>query len=278
MENKKSFKRTYPADAANIFVRNLLCDVSEELGGFSEKDWDRTLKFFDHKCAYTGVSLSKKKIVQDHLIPHNREACGLNLYGNIVPTTKEANGAKSSKDYKDFILNNTSILGDLDESIRKQRIAKIEEFVVQSKYKVKINCIQSDLSEYAKSHYDSIQRQATDCKEEIAAHIAYEDQAITESINSNYKTVEEKIKLWASKPYTNVHKIIAMVVSDENMSRDDLVDKINKRNLSKNASVAVSSLMTNAGNSYGQVFQEENGCIRFFSKIRSLVESFNWEI
>lgn len=278
MENKKSFKRTYSADAANIFVRNLLCDVSEELGGFSEKDWSNTLRFFDHKCAYTGVSLSKKKIVQDHLIPHNREACGLNLYGNIVPTTKEANGAKSSKDYKDFILNNTSILGDLDESIRKQRIAKIEEFVAQSKYKEKINCIQSNLSEYAKSHYDSIQKQAKACKDKIASCIDYEDQAVIESINSNYKTIEDRINLWASKPYTNVHKIIALAASDEKMSRDDLVDKINKRNLSKNAYGAISSLMTNAGNCYGQVFQEENGFIRFCPQIKSKIDSFDWKI
>lgn len=41
MENKNSMKRTFPADAANIFVRNLLCDMSEELGGFKEHDWKK---------------------------------------------------------------------------------------------------------------------------------------------------------------------------------------------------------------------------------------------
>ena len=48
MKNKNSFKRTNPADAANIFVRNLLCDLSEELGGFSEKEWKKTLKYFNN--------------------------------------------------------------------------------------------------------------------------------------------------------------------------------------------------------------------------------------
>lgn len=32
---KKSKNRTNAADAANIFIRNLLCNISEELGGFS---------------------------------------------------------------------------------------------------------------------------------------------------------------------------------------------------------------------------------------------------
>jgi hypothetical protein len=278
MENKKSFKRTYSADAANIFVRNILCEVSEELGGFSEKDWSKTLKFFDHKCAYTGVSLSKKKIVQDHLIPHNREACGLNLYGNIVPTTKEANGAKSSKDYKDFILNNTSILGDLDESIRKQRIAKIEEFVAQSKYSKIHNSVKDKLVEYTQQQYKIIQDKANNCIVEIASFIDFSETEITESINFHYNNIEEKIELWASKPYTNVHKIIALVVSNNNMSRDELVDKVSKNTLSKNAYGAISSLMTNAGNCYGQVFQEENGFIRFCPQVKSKIDSYNWEI
>lgn len=33
---KKSKNRTNAADAANIFIRNLLCNISEELGGFSD--------------------------------------------------------------------------------------------------------------------------------------------------------------------------------------------------------------------------------------------------
>ena len=134
MENKNSMKRTFPADAANIFVRNLLCDMSEELGGFKEHDWKKTLKYFDKRCAYTGIKLSEKKTVIDHLIAHNRQECGLHLYGNLIPATREANAAKSNKTFEDFLTNNTSILGDLDIDIRRERIAKIKEFQTISGY------------------------------------------------------------------------------------------------------------------------------------------------
>ena len=43
-----------PGDAANAFVRVLLRDAGELVGGLSESEWENTLKYFDHRCAYTG--------------------------------------------------------------------------------------------------------------------------------------------------------------------------------------------------------------------------------
>ena len=102
-----TIKRTNPGDAANIFVRCMLSDISDLLGGFSKEDLEKTVEYFDYKCPYTGEDISVEfktgKWVLDHLIPHNRESVGLNLYGNIIVTTKNTNAAKAAKYFEDFI-------------------------------------------------------------------------------------------------------------------------------------------------------------------------------
>ena len=40
-----TIKRTNPGDAANIFVRCMLSDLSDMLGGCSKEDIDKTIKF-----------------------------------------------------------------------------------------------------------------------------------------------------------------------------------------------------------------------------------------
>ena len=88
----ETIKRTNPADVANIFVRCMLSDISDLLGGFTKADLDFTVKYFDYKCPYTGEDISVEyetgRWVLDHLIPHNRDSVGLNLLGNIIVTTK----------------------------------------------------------------------------------------------------------------------------------------------------------------------------------------------
>ena len=102
-----TIKRTNPGDVANLFVRCMLSDISDMLGGFSEEELKKTVEYFDYKCPYTGQDISVEfhtdKWVLDHLIPHNRESCGLNLYGNIIVTTREINSKKAAKSFEDFI-------------------------------------------------------------------------------------------------------------------------------------------------------------------------------
>jgi hypothetical protein len=138
--SSKTNKRTNPADVANLFIRNFLCDISERLGGYTKSDEEKTLEFFDYKCPYTGTNLVNVDIVLDHLIPHNREYCGLNIFGNVIPTIKEANSKKHAKDFRSFLLNDQSVIkANINE--RNERIKKIEEFIKFSEYNKKISNI-----------------------------------------------------------------------------------------------------------------------------------------
>lgn len=282
MENKNSIKRTFPADAANIFVRNLLCDMSEELGGFKEPDWKKTLKYFDRRCAYTGVKLSEKKTVIDHLIAHNRQECGLHLYGNLIPATKEANAAKSSKTYEDFLMNNTTILGDLDINIRMERIAKIKEFQATSGYFEKLEKLKNVISlhDFVKFEYESIYRKVEDNKREFAGYL--KDQPIENLTISNKpgvtKDINFKLELWSTKPYLNVHKIIALILENENISRSELIDKIQNLDISKNPAGAIASLMSDMGNNYGKVIQEVGNIIEFCPEVKEKINSYKWNV
>lgn len=130
-------------DVANAMVRNLLNLLSDK--AVTEDDIKEAIKFFEYKCPYTGEKLPindvdnisdeqydllKQNFQLDHIIPQNRECCGLNVRGNLVYVLKEANSKKSSKNYDKFIREENEVKGliDLSEEERQKRIAKIEEF------------------------------------------------------------------------------------------------------------------------------------------------------
>jgi hypothetical protein len=98
-------RRTRPGDAANLVVRCLLADAGNILGGLTEAQWQATLGYFGQNCAYTNKPLSGEIIVKDHAIPINKEHCGLHLYGNVLPCTREANAAKSDRHYREFVID-----------------------------------------------------------------------------------------------------------------------------------------------------------------------------
>ena len=259
MKNKNSFKRTNPADAANIFVRNLLCDLSEELGGFSEKEWKKTLKYFNNRCAYTGEKLTHKKTVIDHLIAHNRKECGLHLYGNLIPATKDANAAKSSNSFEDFLNNNTSVLGDIGSEIRTERIEKIKTFQKESGYFEQLEKIQAafNLHDFINFEYDSIITKAKNNRNEFQTNILNPEIDKTSSKNLTNDNLSHKIELWSQKPYLNVHKIIALVASNPGINKDILLDKIEELNISKNAIGTLKSLMSDSRNNYGNIIEDK---------------------
>lgn len=151
-----TIKRTNPGDAANIFVRCMLSDISDILSGFSNEELEKTVEYFDYKCPYTGEDISveykSKKWVLDHLIPHNRESIGLNLYGNIIVTTKETNAKKSAKSFEDFIRYETK--GTEEE--KEKRIKKIRQFQQDAGYFEKVKNV-DELKELCKKSYDEIQ-------------------------------------------------------------------------------------------------------------------------
>lgn len=283
MESKNSYKRTNPADAANIFVRNLLCDISKELDDFKEKDWKETLKFFNHRCAYTDKKLPSNKLVKDHLIGHNREHCGLHLFGNVIPASKEANAAKANKNYEEFIRKNTSVLGEIDEATREIRIANIKKFQEISGYFKKLSKIENviNLKEFINFQYNHIINKSKENRSEFLELVKAQN---IENMPSMTKIIEKiiekdlnsKIEMWASKPYTNVHKIIALLLQNPNITRSNLISKIEQMGISLNSSGAIASLMSDGGNNYGKVLQEDGDIILFCPEIRNIICSYKW--
>ena len=117
----KQTRKWNPGDAANTFVRVILSDAGTLLGGLTETEWKTTLDWFEGRCAYTDDVLRKDQVGRDHAIPMNRKHCGLHLFGNVLPATREANRRKAGKHYRDFI----------DD---RGRLERIEEFVRSTGY------------------------------------------------------------------------------------------------------------------------------------------------
>ena len=135
-------KRWNPGDAANAFVRVILSDAGAKLGGLTETDWDRTLDWFGQRCAYTGAVLVDGELDRDHAIPMNRAHCGLHLYGNVLPATRDVNRQKAGKHYRDFVED-------------PGRLERIESFMRESGYWERVGVF-GDLQRYCDAQYRSI--------------------------------------------------------------------------------------------------------------------------
>jgi len=57
---------------------------------------------FNNLCAYCEKKLGESFDV-DHLVPMNRSALGLHMYGNLVPACKPCNSSKKAKTLEEFI-------------------------------------------------------------------------------------------------------------------------------------------------------------------------------
>ena len=96
-------RKPNPGNAANACVQVILSDAGTMLRGMSEGEWQRTLDWFDGRCAYTGEELTEGETDRDYAIPMSRAHCGLHLYGNVLPATREANGRKAGKHDREFV-------------------------------------------------------------------------------------------------------------------------------------------------------------------------------
>lgn len=135
-------RKTNPGNAANAFVRVILADAGTMLGGMSEDEWQKTLDWFGGRCAYTGEELVEGETDRDHAIPMNRAHCGLHLYGNVLPATREANGRKAGKHYREFVED-------------PERLECIEAFVRESGYWDKASDF-GDSQRYCEAQYRAI--------------------------------------------------------------------------------------------------------------------------
>ena len=276
----KSYKRTYIADAANIFVRNLLCEISEMLGGFSERDWRATRRYFDCRCAYTGKPLAPAATVMDHAVAHNRAAGGLHLYGNVVPASREANASKGGKSLDEFFASDAACLRGMNAEEREMRKRKILEFQRVSGYLEKCRSLGFDLPEFLQTSYEEIRRLAEKRLETLDGKIGRTESG--RKIAERYEASKsQRLFLWATKKSQVSHKIIAVFLQHERMTVGDLVDRVREAGISDNAYGAVHGMMTDKGHNYGRIFMEENGYLVFVPELQARLEeikSYDWSL
>jgi hypothetical protein len=88
---------------------------------------------------------------------------------------------------------------------------------------------------------------------------------------------EEVICRWARDPSLNVHRILAVAVRLNPLTREALVAEIRRIGFSHDAYGAVASLMSNGGNNYGRVFADSEGRFGFDPDIELLVRAQLWQ-
>ena len=143
-------------DVSNTALRNILTGVSRALfGKFNEGDKIYTLEYFNYECPYTGKHLDPSGgYATDHIIPQNKEECGLNVRGNLIFVDKEANSKKGKKSVEEFLLHDQEVLKGVPMEIREARLKKIREFQKDCGYDPVL--IKKTLRKYIADLYDGI--------------------------------------------------------------------------------------------------------------------------
>ena len=190
-------------DVANSAIRNILTALGDDLYG--KFDWEKqeaTLKFFDYHCPYTGRLLVDPKtnewigdVALDHIVPINKDECGLNIMGNFLVVDKRANGEKGRKSVEDFLRNNDGVLTGIDSATREARLTKIKEF--QKKYNCDCAQIRSSIEKELLNAYSETQQFLKDKLEKIKKLISVDEKAdnsIAEKTNDIVERAELKTK------------------------------------------------------------------------------------
>lgn len=149
-------------DVSNIAIRNILTELSViKHGKFLDSDMEKTLEYFDYRCPYTGKDLRDmiergdySQIATDHIVPQNREHCGLNVVGNLVYVDRQANSEKRDQTVDDFLLNNDGVLYGLSQQERQARLDKIKQFQKDMGYDPA--AIQAEISPILFQFYDEV--------------------------------------------------------------------------------------------------------------------------
>ncbi len=125
----KAARGIYSGDVANSSVGKFLREIGNNYSDKIDETYlQETLEFFKYKCPYTGKDLrklTKDQIVIDHIVPINKDYCGLNVRGNLVLVDKIANNNKGGKSIEEYF-------NKYDVKDSKQKLVKIKQF--QKKY------------------------------------------------------------------------------------------------------------------------------------------------
>jgi|SRR5271165_1329340 len=137
------------ADIANFAVRIFLQEIGaayDQERGFSPytkgKHFKEIQRFFGDMCCYCGGTPAKW--VQDHLVPMNRTALGLEAWGNVVPACDGCNSKKQAHNWRDFIIQRA---GDQVA----ERHARMHQYLAKYPYDPKL-----DLRDVTETLYDEV--------------------------------------------------------------------------------------------------------------------------
>lgn len=111
------------SDVPNRTVRLFLQEAGRQYDAYRELPnfkMSQTLQDrFGNRCAYCGL---EGTLESEHLVPMNRESAGLHAWGNIVPSCKPCNKAKSGKRWQD------------QPKLNAARRAAIEAYIAEYRY------------------------------------------------------------------------------------------------------------------------------------------------
>lgn len=85
------------------------------LDNLTYADWEKTLQFFDYKCAYCGSSLDEKEMQFEHIIPVVDG--GETMLGNIVPVCSKCNSSKGKKKVLKWLLQEEFYDRDIEQKV-----------------------------------------------------------------------------------------------------------------------------------------------------------------
>ena len=155
-------------DVSNQAVRNILSELSKEIyEKFTSKQMEETMAEFGWCCPYTGEYLKDEyenktgNYATDHIYPQNRVWCGLNVMGNLVLVSKQANSKKRDQSVDDFLLHDTDVLGCLDDATRHARLKKIKDFQNAHGYNPII--IKDTISKLIQTRYQKVREDQEAC-------------------------------------------------------------------------------------------------------------------
>lgn len=260
----------------NELIYSIVDEVSEMLGGkINEEEIKKTLEYFDYKCPYTGIDLRERKdLVPSRIIPATKPKGALNLYGNIVFTTREIEKLKRNLTLPEFRAKYPEIIQDKDELDRIRRIQKIITFQQGSGFNEKAKLLPEDYTDRLAEIYSNITNMVND----FLIYVGEEIERKTDTPVLKYKRIYE----WANKPQFNHYKIIKLFLENgAKIDRHEFIDIITEQNISDNPYGAVSSMLTDAGNSYGKIFDlDYYGNLIFINKLQKDIDHIKklWEV
>lgn len=120
----KEYKENNPEKAFNNNNKRRLREESQGRG-ITKEQWLEMMNFFDWKCAYSGITLSKETRTVDHVVSLNKN--GEHEIWNLVPMYKPYNSSKGVKDMLEWYKE--------QPFYSEERLNKIYEWVEYAKNK-----------------------------------------------------------------------------------------------------------------------------------------------